>query len=373
MARTTGQKCKYSQIYEDLLQAIKKKQYPYGAKLPSEIKLAESYSASRPTVAHALADLQDAGLVQRRMGSGTYVTYQEESRKDNIFGLLIPGLGEGEIFEPICSHMTRVAEEKMFTLIWGGQGLADATGKCQQVEQQCYRFIQQKVDGIFFNPLELTAEKDAANSRIAHALTEANIPVVLLDQDCIPFPERSRFDLVGINNFQSGAIITRHLLDMGCKRIDFVARPFSASTIDIRIGGYHEALVQAGIQPRRDWVHWGDPDDPHFVKTQLIDRGVEAVICANDAIAAALMHNLVDMGVKIPQDLRLAGYDDVKYAEHLRVPLTTYRQPCRALAAIAVHTMLTRIVNPDLPPRTIYVDGELVVRRSSDPHWKRKS
>jgi DNA-binding LacI/PurR family transcriptional regulator len=367
MPRVARHKCKYSQIYDDLRHAILRGQYAFGALLPAEVKLAEQYGASRPTVARALSELQQAGLIQRRVGSGTYVTWQDSTQRERMFGLLMPGLGEMEIFEPICSHMARVAEEHAFTLLWGGRSGDASRAMHLQLEQQCQRFIQQKVDGVFFQPLEFDANKDSINTRIASALHKAKIPVVLIDQDLTPPPRRSGLDLVCINNFQSGFIATQHLLTLGCRRIDFVARPFSASTVDLRIAGYHEALLRAGIQPDARWIHWGEPGDPAFVHDQILTSGAEAIICANDATAAALMHQLDECGVKIPTQMRMVGFDDVKYAQLLRVPLTTYRQPLAAMAAMAVHTMLSRIAHPTLPPHTIYLDGELIVRRSTDP------
>ena len=76
------------------------------------------------------------------------------------------------------------------------------------------------------------------------------------------------------------------------------------------------------------------------------------------------MHVLLGAGVRIPEEMRIVGIDDVSYARLLPVPLTTVRQPCRDIGAIALRTMLDRIDRPHAPSREVLVDGELVVRNS---------
>jgi len=93
-------------------------------------------------------------------------------------------------------------------------------------------------------------------------------------------------------------------------------------------------------------------------------ESLEAFVCVNDRIAGQLMHFFLARGVRIPEDVRLVRIDDVSYAGLLPVPLTTVRQPTRAIGETALHTMLDRIRTPRQPPREILLDGELVVRRS---------
>jgi DNA-binding LacI/PurR family transcriptional regulator len=76
------------------------------------------------------------------------------------------------------------------------------------------------------------------------------------------------------------------------------------------------------------------------------------------------MHTLLSIGQKIPEDIRIVGFDDVKYARLLPVPLTTQHQPCRDIGRVALAIMLERIANPDLPVRDVLLGCELIVRQS---------
>jgi DNA-binding LacI/PurR family transcriptional regulator len=90
----------------------------------------------------------------------------------------------------------------------------------------------------------------------------------------------------------------------------------------------------------------------------------DAIVCANDWTAARLMHAILELGHAVPGDVRLAGIDDMDYASLLPVPLTTLRQPTRAIGAAAFAAMLDRVSRPDTPVRDILLQTHLVVRRS---------
>ncbi len=354
---------KHREIFERIQRAIVDGQYRPGSKLPSDGQLTRRFDTSRPTVARAMRDLQNAGLVDRRPGSGSYVRLTSDSSQ--FLGLLIPGLGETEIFEPICGAIARVSQDHHFSLLWGNSSPIDGEVKDQAhvAKTLCRQYIEQRVSGVFFAPVELTAGMDEVNQRVAEELHRAGVAVVLLDRDFEKFPRRSRFDLVGIDNRRAGYVQAEHLLQSGCRHIQYVARPMSAPTVDARIRGYREALQDCGIQPENDWVRRVDPSDTECVR-RLVKRCPDAFLCANDITAAQLLHNLIKLGVRIPEDVRVMGLDDVKYAQLLSVPLSTLNQPCRAIGAAAVETMIRRMENRDMPARDILIDFKLVVRES---------
>ena len=91
----------------------------------------------------------------------------------------------------------------------------------------------------------------------------------------------------------------------------------------------------------------------------------DAFVCRNDPLAAKLLQTLAALGLKVPRDIRVAGFDDAKIAKLLNPPLTTIRQPVKRLAETAVASLLERIRNPDLAPRAILLDAQMVVRRST--------
>jgi DNA-binding LacI/PurR family transcriptional regulator len=353
---------KHQQISKELLRAIAEGEYVEGQRLPSESELVARFATSRPTVARALQTLQQQGVIERRVGSGSYVRRASAVRSD-LFALLIPGLAETEIFGPLCRELSRAAQTSRHALLWGDP-TDEAHTQEEQAEQLCEQYIARKVSGVFFAPLEFSPNRDAVNRRICDAFDRADIPVVLLDRDIYAFPRRSHFDVVGIDNRRAGFIVTDHLLRAGCRRIAFLARAGSAPSVGLRIAGYQEALAGARITADPTWVSMGCPADLQYVKAIIERVRPDAFVCANDDTAANLMHTLDELGLHIPQDVRIVGIDDVRYAQLLRVPLTTLRQPCQYIGAAALRTMLERIAQPDMPARDIQFECKLVVRES---------
>jgi len=353
---------RYRQVYGALERGIRSGRWKRGDRLPSEAQLVRDFGASRITVGRAVRDLQLAGLVERHAGSGTFVR-AERGAAALSFGLLIPDLGETEIFEPICQGMMASPLAREHALVWGSVPDADAS-KEENAWRLCRQYIDRKLSGVFFAPLELTPAKDEVNRRIVQALDDASIPVVLLDRTATPFPQRGHHDLVGLDNRHAGFVVTEHLLGLGARRIAFVGVGNAAATVDARESGYREALLSRGVEPDRSLVHRLDPADPGAVRAMVESGRPEAVVCANDRTAARLMHTLLELGLAVPRDVRLVGIDDVDYAALLPTPLTTLRQPTRQIGAAALSAMLDRVAGSDLVTRDILLHGTLVVRRS---------
>jgi len=356
---------KHGRISRDLLAEIASGKYAPSGRLPSEAQLVERFGVSRPTVARALRDLQDQGLVERRVGSGTYVRGKASADVVRQFGLLIPGLGRTEIFGVICGELAGLARVHGYGLLWGGSRArpGDDLG-ADEAEEQCDQFIRGRVEGVFFAPFEHLERRVEINRRLAEKLSGAGIAVVLLDRDLGAFPARSEFDLVGVDNFAGGYGLADHLLRLGCRDLAFAVRPASAGTVDARIAGACEAMRVRGLAVPPTFVREGEPDDPQFARRFTGKGRVDAVLCANDHVAAQLLRSLERADVRVPADTRMVGFDDVRFATLLAVPLTTMHQPCREIAAVALRAMLDRIADPTLPPRGLALTPRLVVRES---------
>lgn len=365
---------KHRRISRELEQAIIIGRYSVGARLPSEAQLVRQHGVSRPTVIRALKDLEAAGLVERRMGSGSFVRQPAATSQgaDGRLGLLIPGLGRTEIFEQICGELASVARARHFSLLWcGGQHPRnDVDLSLEQAREICDQFIAQRVNGVFFAPFELIPRREEANREIAERLRLAGIPVILIDRDIGPFPKRSDLDLVGLDNMAAGFLLAEHFLKLGCDRLAFVARPDSASTVDARIAGAQAAIARHSLELSRRWVHLGDPTEARFVRNLMAGRPWDALICANDHTAAELLQTLQREGYRVPEDIRIAGFDDVRYATLLAKPLTTIHQPCREIAVAAMRAMLDRLTDPTLPPRSQLLTPALVIRETCGTYMR---
>jgi LacI family transcriptional regulator len=367
---------KHLEISRALIAEIAAGKYSESDRLPSEAQLVNRFNVSRPTVARALRDLIAEGIIERRAGSGSYLRNKSSAKfTTRQIGLLIPGLGTTEIFEIICGELANCGRGSEYTFLWGGSThpRLDQDGSREHAREICDQFIERRVTGVFFAPFELTVGKDEINRHISDRLSEACIPVVLLDRDLAPFPQSSHFDVIGLDNVAAGYMLAEHLIKLGCRRLAFLMRPLSAPTVERRYAGVREALARHKIEILPGWLQTGNPQDEKFVCSLMAGRKWDAVICANDLTAAQLIRTLETSRYRVPRDIRVAGFDDAKYATLVSVPLTTIQQPCKDIAAIAFQTMLSRIAAPTLPARNILLPPRLVVRESCGAYLPRKS
>ena len=357
-------KANYQTIYTSLREQILKETYHTGHLLPTEQELAKKYAVSRPTIAKVYNKLQDKGYVLKKKGLGTIVTY---NNPDTIptFGLLLPGAGESEIFSIINDQLVKQSESGKFNCLWDGTTASSADIRKSLIEACCDIYIQKKVDGILFSPLEKIHHTNELNAQVCSKINAAGIPLVLIDRDIVKFPEKSGFDIVCLDNFNAGYVMGKHLADAGCEHIHFLYRPDSASSVNIRLSGVMEMAWEHDLPFSKENVHCGNPDDLDFVKQIKVVKGKTGIVCANDSTAAVLMSSLDALDIKISSDVLVCGYDDMKYSQHLKHSLTSYRQPCEEIANISLELITRRVKNKNRMPVTVLLTGEIVVRASS--------
>ena len=266
---------KHRKVHGALEQQIRSGRLGPGDRLPSEAELVRQFGASRITVGRAVRDLQLAGLVERKAGSGTYVKAIEPRPGALSFGLLIPDLGETEIFEPICQGMMASPLAREHALVWGSLS-GKASSKEERAWDLCRQYVDRKVSGVFFAPLELTPTKDEVNARIAQALDDASVPVVLLDRTVGPYPSAATTtswpSTIGRRATPSPSIYS----PWAPAASSFVGLPHAAATVDARAAGYREALHAWGVPCSSSPVHRLDPADAQSVRALMEVRGPRA-------------------------------------------------------------------------------------------------
>lgn len=339
-------------------------EFAYKTKLPSDNTFASMYSISRPTIAKALCELENEGLIERRVGDGTYVIFKHLEALN--IGLLIPSLGgPNSLFTPICTHLANFAQQNNAHLVWGFAASEKDDQLRDAIDQAAQRYADNKVAGVVYAPVGLESENDNFNKAILHRFDKAEIPVVLLDKDVVQFPDRSKYDLVTIDNFRAGFLVAQHLLESGkIKRVDFITEPIISHSVDLRIRGYQNALLQKGIIPETKWIHHVDPGS--FSKyPELFHAPVEAVICANDSLAEKYLNEFSSHFSLAPDAVKVAGFDGLPLSHYSNPPLTTFQQPCEQMGTLLFQVLMNRIKNKNCPTQTVFAEGTLIVRQST--------
>jgi GntR family transcriptional regulator, arabinose operon transcriptional repressor len=335
---------------------------PYGTLLPTEKELGVQMGFSRPTIAKIYNALKKEGLVKKTQGQGTTVVYHA-NQPGNSFGLLLPGAGESEIFGEIHDHFLTIEKEKQVKFLWDGAIANNAQVRQNSILGITERYVSENVKGVFFAPLERTERANEISQQVCDYLDKKNIPVILIDRDIKIAPERSKYPVVGIDNFSAAYRMTQHLVEAGCEKIYFFRRKDSASSVDKRVGGVSKACFDFDIPFTKKQIITGEPSDIQLIKPLKIIPGKTGILCANDSTAAIVMSMLKQIDVIVPKDVLIAGFDDMKYGKVLQPSLTTYRQPLRQIVNFA-YDMMVNINNKSLAT-DITLNGELVAREST--------
>lgn len=358
---------KYQLIREQLMEEIRSGRLAPGQRLSSDQQMARRFDASRGTVIRALLDLTHAGLVERRRGSGSYVKAAGAST-----ARWVALLGPAPASEP--SHTTTlglIAQSVAGEAGRRGIGLLhqaisnQAPPSAQVLDEQLGKVIQQKPNGVFFFPFPIAFEGNRArNHEIVTRFSQAGIPVVLLDNDIVPQPARSDLDLVSMDHRQAGALVTSHMVDIGCRRVAFICIETGVPSVEDRIAGYRRVLADRDLS-ESEMVFVRHPLKREALEEILRTNRPDGLIFKDDAQAALASRLLTEAGHRVGEDFALAGFGDWPLASLLGVPLTTVRQPVDAIARNAVSLMLDRIADPHQAGRHVTLGCELIVREST--------
>ncbi|MFD7653769.1 LacI family DNA-binding transcriptional regulator [Actinosynnema sp. NPDC059797] len=201
-----------------------------------------------------------------------------------------------------------------------------------------------------------------------HQLATRNIPFVVVDTAGEQPPG---VPTVGSANWAGGLAATRHLLSLGHQRIAVISGPTTMLCSRARIDGFRSALESEGVAVEPDFVRYGDfyVNGGYSHGLSLLDRPDRptAIFAGSDFQALGVMRAARELGLSIPEDLSIVGYDDVQVTEWIGPPLTTVRQPLREMATTAAQMVFTLARGERPPNERIDLATELVVRQSTAP------
>lgn len=349
---------KYRKIVDRLRSEILAGKYPPGDAFPSLKMLCRRFGVSYLTAVKALEALKELGLVKSQNGVGTFV-----ARRVTTIGLIVPMLKQAEIYPPICQEFSRLCLEKGVAIDFADISSLRSDRVRPVVVAAARRMAAGGVSGVVFHPVNFGGDAAKTNREVLRILGDAGVPVVILDADVEQAPGDGRFDFVGIDNFEIGKFVGRHVIERGARTVAFVAWSDMNDNSRRRLDG-----LRAAISERRGVRFAGSSrytQDGAKLADKWARRLPDAVVCTSDLVAANVLKLLRRIGKRCPQDVLVTGVDDVALATLVSPTITTVRQPCAEIAATAFETLFWRFDNPDKEKRRIMVAAELVVREST--------
>lgn len=183
--------------------------------------------------------------------------------------------------------------------------------------------------------------------------------------------ERDPFHCVGVDNRQAGYLATKHLIDLGHKRIAFVNGPREVAPTVLRLEGFRNALREANLSPREEWIAESKYDTQLAAdlarKLVVSNDRPTGVIAANDRVGWAIMRAIQEQGLAVPADVSVIGFDDAEESAHASPPLTSVRIEWRQMAELATQMLIEILQRRNISRVYVALEPKLIVRASTAP------
>ncbi len=276
-------------------------------------------------------------------------------RQTLTIGLLVPST-EIPFFASVAHSIERAASNKGYNTI-----LCNSEWELTRELSHLGDLMARKVDGLVCISATITSKQ------IRHVV-DSGTPVVMFERQ-LP---HSDLDAVGIDNFQGAYLATRHLLELGHRKLGFIVGLASSSLSIERLEGCSRALAEVGLTLDDAHLFSGD----YWPKSGVVATRAAlalpdpptAIFAFNDLMAMGVLQVLSQERLQAPEDMAVVGFDGIPLTQYTSPPLTTVRQPLVEMARAAVDLLLERITG-DGPPaaQILHLEPELIVRASTVP------
>ena len=333
---------KTSELKTELLKDFRSGKYNCGDRIPPEKELVEKFKISRSTLREVIGSLVQDGLLERKQGSGTYLKKLERN-SNPLIGIMVAHISRVEtIYARLVQELEHVFADRGYSIVLGSHGEDPARAK-----QQLDRFSQLKVAGIVLVPIMLPHSEDT-NLELVRMLNAADIPFILADSQ-ISARTNSWFSCVSVNNFQGMRLLVKYLHEIGHRRIAHLKGLQDVYSTEMRYDGYTEAMHECHL-----------PIDPAYVQEIKVGpvqmQGREevktlmalpnpptAITCAHDLIAGNVIEELGKMGLRVPEDVAVTGFDNIPVPGLPHDFLTTVEQPINEMARTVGSILLQKL------------------------------
>ena len=278
------------------------------------------------------------------------------SGKSRMIGLVVAYL-QNQFYPEAIEKLSKAMQERNYHL------LVFMTSKTEgHVGDVVEEILDYQVDGII-------AASVALSSDLSERCANAGVPVVLFNRS----QDDDSLSSVTSENYEGGRKVAEYLIATSHQRISYIAGWEGASTQRDRQAGFTDALEDAGValwsREIGNFVMEDAKAATHAMFADGVENGPDAIFVANDHMAFAVMDTLrSELGIAVPEQVSVIGYDDVPAASWPSYDLTTVRQPTNQMVTATVDLLLAQIENADqhpLTPRQIKIDGPLIIRGSA--------
>lgn len=364
----------HRRVTSEILRDIGSGNFPLGSKLPSQTELIEKYKVSITTIRQSLANLERRGIIRRERGRGTFVSLQShrhgQTSELTRLGLIFERADRPEdqpAEAEIVTAFVKVCRQHRIRLAVFDVDVDTHAGGTEMI----HSFDGMPLDGVC---IFLHEGGSLAQERLAPFSREFVAPVALFPAILEPFPYP--IDSVHIDLHPGVRHLMKHLLHLGHRRIGYIGSHVQECLAGRHVEGgrwkvYTEELKAAGIDLDPSLLveipYGSTPDESVGEKIVALVRRANpatAIFAANDWMARYAMERLWRAGIRVPEEVSVAGLDDVSFSRQLIPSLTTVACPYTRAVETIIEMMQRRLKSPTQPLQSVVIPTELVIRDS---------
>ncbi|TOH60580.1 transcriptional repressor PurR [Vibrio parahaemolyticus] len=256
-------------------------------------------------------------------------------------------------FGEVVKGVERSCYHKGYSLI-----LCNTEGDNERMRQSINTLLQKRVDGLILMCSSLEGERIDVFERYP------DIPVVVMDWGPMLFTS----DKIQDNSLRGGYLAAKYLIDCGHTEIGCITGPLIKHQAQMRYEGYKRAMNEAGLDFNANWIIESDfeCEGGYQAFKKMAERGMlpSSIFVSNDMMAMGVINAANELGIKVPDDLSIIGYDDIHIAKFMSPSLTTIHQPKYRLGQAAVETLVRRLDDKSNEAQVVQLEPTLVVRNS---------
>ncbi|PEE45838.1 LacI family transcriptional regulator [Priestia megaterium] len=273
------------------------------------------------------------------------------SRKSNTIALLVPTISN-PFFPELARGVEDVANSYGLNIF-----LCNTDDEREKVNNYLVSLRERYVDGVIINSLNLTNED-------LEELHSNGIPTITLDRTF----SNHEFSSISVKHRIGAQLATKHLIDIGCKRIGLIRGPEDDFTAVQRMWGYRDYVKEFDWFDQ-SWIALGDfsVKSGYLCMKELFQRhpDIDGVFASNDLMAIGLLKAAHEWGRKVPDELAIIGFDGIDMSQYTNPPISTIKQPSYEMGKMAMEELLRLIKKPESDFNKIELDVELILRESS--------
>ncbi len=326
--------------------------------------IARKAGVSHTTVSRALRDnplisskvREEIKQIAREMNYVPNAIAQSlQNQRTNTIGIVVTSVAD-PFFAEVVEGIEQIAKTAGSSVM-----LSASHRNIEQEITAINNFYRRRVDGILVADSQISKQD-------TKQLTQIAVPIVMINNQSEEQSEM--FHSVAIDDRLGGRLAVEHLINLGHTSIGYIGVSNRSRSNLERLEGYRIALAEAGIEEITDWVRISDQEysSTSDVETgqkmlpKLFTAGVTGIFCYNDMVAVGVLLGCNELGISVPQDLSLVGFDGIALARYVTPPLTTMRQPMLEMGCCAAQMLLDLLEEKTVENRVL---SPFMIERSS--------